>query len=211
MSADVFQVLHIANTERYMKKAEARKYYLQKRKAFSEKEIVEQSQKIADLFFENFDLSYFETIHIFLPILKQKEIDTFLIINKIQSDFKKVKIAIPRVIPESFEMESYLFTNKDDLLVNKWEILEPNPNAKNQIRHAELSAVLIPLLIFDTQGNRVGYGKGFYDRFLAECQQDVLKIGLCFEKPLDIIEDVNELDIKLDFCIIPEKVYNFKV
>lgn len=69
--------------------------------------------------------------------------------------------------------------------------------------------VLIPLLAFDKNGYRVGYGKGFYDRFLAECRPDVVKVGLSVFEPIDEITDLNEFDIKMDFCITPNRVWQF--
>lgn len=69
--------------------------------------------------------------------------------------------------------------------------------------------VLIPLLAFDKKGYRVGYGKGFYDRFLADCRPDVVKVGLSVFEPIDEIADLNEFDIKMDFCITPNRVWQF--
>ena len=69
--------------------------------------------------------------------------------------------------------------------------------------------VFVPLLAFDEKGNRVGYGKGFYDKFLAECKPEILKIGVSFFEPENIIPDVLNTDIQLDLCITPTKVYNF--
>ena len=72
-----------------------------------------------------------------------------------------------------------------------------------------IEVVFIPLLCFDLKGNRVGYGSGFYDRFLKECNSNTLKIGLSFFKPENIIEDTNSFDVKLDICITPQKVFSF--
>jgi 5-formyltetrahydrofolate cyclo-ligase len=73
----------------------------------------------------------------------------------------------------------------------------------------KIDVVFVPLLAYDTLGNRVGYGKGFYDTFLSECKPDVLKIGLSFFEPENIIEDLNQNDIKLDICINPSHIYRF--
>jgi len=64
-------------------------------------------------------------------------------------------------------------------------------------------------LAFDEKGNRIGYGKGFYDRFLNECKKDVIKVGLSFFEATTTIEDTNANDIPLDFCVTPEKIYRF--
>ena len=58
-------------------------------------------------------------------------------------------------------------------------------------------------------GKRVGYGKGFYDQFLAECQPDTLKIGLSFFEAEKLITEVVKTDIRLDFCITPKNCYRF--
>jgi 5-formyltetrahydrofolate cyclo-ligase len=69
--------------------------------------------------------------------------------------------------------------------------------------------VLIPLLAFDQTGQRVGYGKGYYDRFLANCRPDCIKTGLSFFPAEDKITDTNTFDIAMDFCITPDKIYEF--
>ncbi len=69
--------------------------------------------------------------------------------------------------------------------------------------------VFVPLLAFDEKGHRVGYGKGFYDKFLSECKPEVLKIGLSFFESETLISDVLTTDIQLDLCVTPSKIYNF--
>lgn len=73
----------------------------------------------------------------------------------------------------------------------------------------QIDLVLMPLLIFDVKGNRVGYGKGFYDRYLSQCRQDILKIGLSYLPAINRIEDVDPFDIPLDYCATPERLYDF--
>ena len=191
-----------------MIKSQLRKYYLSKRKAISAEEIVIKSQQITDLFFQNFDLLKIENIHIFLPIIKHNEINTWLIIRKLQQKFPKITILIPKIIPENFEIETFTLDEKK-LIENPWGILEPSGENQDKIEPPKIDLVIIPLLIFDKNGNRVGYGKGFYDRFLQQCNPETLKIGVCLEEPIEMIEDVNEFDIKMDFCITPIKIYKF--
>lgn len=192
-----------------MKKSELRKLYLSKRKATSVEEIAIKSQQITDLFFQNFDLLAIKNLHIFLPIIKHNEIDTWLIIKELQQNFAQINIIIPKVIQEKSELENYLL-NDEKLTENPWGILEPSGQNQEKILPEQIDLVIIPLLIFDINGNRVGYGKGFYDRFLQQCKPETLKIGICLEEPIENIEDVNEFDIKMDSCITPNKIYKFQ-
>jgi 5-formyltetrahydrofolate cyclo-ligase len=187
-----------------MNKSALRKYYLSKRKALSQTEILAKSQAIVTLFFQHFNLSEVKYLHTFLPIIKHNEINTFLLIEILQDEFPQVQIVVPKSIPETNEMEHFLY-NKETLVENKWGI--PEPISTEPILPTEMSMVIIPLLIFDKVGNRVGYGKGFYDRFLQQCNSDVIKVGLCIEEAIEAIEDVNEFDVKLDYCITPNGLY----
>lgn len=191
-----------------MKKSELRKFYLSKRKAIPAEEMAIKSQQITDLFFQNFDLSKVKYLHIFLPIIKHNEIDTCLIIKELQQNFNQTNIIISKIIQEKSELENYLF-NEKNLIENHWGILEPSGENSIKILSEQIDLVIIPLLIFDKTGNRVGYGKGFYDRFLKQCKPETLKVGICLEEPIEIIEDVNEFDVKMDICITPTKVYKF--
>jgi 5-formyltetrahydrofolate cyclo-ligase len=191
-----------------MKKSELRKQYLSKRKAISTEEMAVKSQQITDLFFQNFDLLKVKYLHIFLPIIKHNEIDTFLIIRYLQKYFPAINITIPKIIPENSKLESYVFDEKN-LIENPWGILEPSGENQGKILPEQIDLVMIPLLVFDENGNRVGYGKGFYDRFLQQCKPETLKVGLCLEEPIETIEDVNEFDVNMDFCITPTKIYRF--
>ena len=191
-----------------MKKTELRKLYLSKRKAVSVEEVAIKSQQITDLFFQNFDLSEVINLHVFLPITKKNEINTWLIIRYLQQNFPLIKIIIPKITEENFELDNYDFVEKN-LIENKWGILEPSGENQEKILSEQIDLVIIPLLIFDKNGNRVGYGKGFYDRFLQQCKSQSLNVGLCLEEAIEMIEDINEFDVKMDFCITPNKIYEF--
>jgi 5-formyltetrahydrofolate cyclo-ligase len=91
--------------------------------------------------------------------------------------------------------------------MNQWGITEPEYG--KEVPPQLIDVVIVPLLAFDTRGNRLGYGKGFYDRFLAECKADVLKIGVSYFEPEQAFEEVDEYDIPLDICVTPERVWSF--
>ncbi|MFZ9661276.1 MAG: 5-formyltetrahydrofolate cyclo-ligase, partial [Chitinophagaceae bacterium] len=104
-------------------------------------------------------------------------------------------------------MESVEYNEVSELKKNVYGISEPVDG--NLIAIELLDMVLMPLLAFDLDGNRVGFGKGYYDRFLKSCRRDIVKIGLSFLDPLDKISDINSYDIPMDFCITPKMTYAF--
>ena len=67
----------------------------------------------------------------------------------------------------------------------------------------------MPLLVFDKSGHRVGYGEGYYDRFMSDIKNDVIKVGLSLFEPVDKISDINQKDIPLNYVITPSKTYYF--
>lgn len=191
-----------------MIKSELREIYLAKQKALSDVEKGEKSRKIADRFFERFELKNIRFLHVFLPIEKNGEIETRLIINRLWKGFPRVATLVSRVDFQTISLEHLKLTPDTKLAQNKWNILEPEESEIVEIDKIDL--VLIPLLAFDESGFRVGYGKGFYDRFLKNCRADCLKIGLSYFAPVEKISDAQEFDVKLDFCVTPELIFNFK-
>jgi 5-formyltetrahydrofolate cyclo-ligase len=90
---------------------------------------------------------------------------------------------------------------------NEYGIAEPVGG--EEIHPEDLDAVFVPLLCFDEKGYRVGYGKGFYDRFLSSCREDVIRIGFSYFDPVPSIDDINDFDVPLNLCITPNKLYEF--
>ena len=105
-------------------------------------------------------------------------------------------------------MQHVPFEPGDILALNSYHIPEPI-HKKPPINPIELDVIFIPLLQADVQGNRLGYGKGFYDRYLALCRPDVIKIGLNFFEPTSAIP-AEKTDVSLDYLITPNRVYEFK-
>ena len=100
-----------------------------------------------------------------------------------------------------------IITESEQFATNKYGIDEPAEGYV--VDPASLDLVLVPLFIFDRKGTRVGYGKGFYDRFLPGCRKDCVKVGVSYFEPVDRIEDAQDFDVPLDFCISPQSVYVF--
>ncbi|MFB5945556.1 5-formyltetrahydrofolate cyclo-ligase [Albibacterium profundi] len=158
--------------------------------------------------FQQFDWRGLEYVHTFLPIKKQIEPDTYRLIDWLRKAFPELKLVISKSDLKTNLMEHFVW--EDDLAfeVNLWGIEEPIEG--KSIVPQQLDAVIVPLLAFDQTGHRVGFGKGFYDRFLAACRPDCLIIGLSFFAPIAKIKDINPFDIKLDFCLTPERIHKFE-
>ena len=189
-----------------MKKQELRKIYLEKRRQLSETKYEMLNQALLQQFI-TLDFSGTTAVHIFLPMLRTKEPDTWLLIKYLQTAYPHIKRFFPKA---NFKQKKLLNFLDDEQLViaeNKFGI--PEPVSGNQFYIDKNSIVIVPLLAFDLQGNRVGYGGGFYDRFLAECELGTRFIGMSFFEPVDWIEDTDELDVKLQQCITPEKIFSF--
>lgn len=182
-----------------MQKSQLRKIYKQKRAILSEKEIEEFQESIYQQVFD-YDFSEYKNIHIFLPIEKQKEIDTYPIINLLRKEEKQVIISKSDF--KTNTLEHFVFDENTELKVNKYGI--PEPIAAKKIDVKEIDLVFVPLLISDKENYRVGYGKGFYDRFLSDCQSKVKTIGLNFFNPISKIQDSNDFDIPLSEIIYPK-------
>jgi 5,10-methenyltetrahydrofolate synthetase len=189
-----------------MTKDEIRKSFLAKRTALSETEVANFSRAICDHFFSSIDLSFLKIAHIFLPIPQKKEPDTWLIIERIRREFSNIQLSLPKVVND--QLENYRFEGMHQLEQNKWGIWEPKQGVLTPTTKIDL--VLVPLLAVDSTGHRVGYGKGFYDRFLKSCRPDCKKIGLSFFDPIDKIDDLDDHDIPLTAVIAPNGFKSFQ-
>jgi 5-formyltetrahydrofolate cyclo-ligase len=121
------------------------------------------------------------------------------------------RLAAPVVQPDGFSLKHYELTLATPLVNNRWGIPEPVPTSTAEVWPAQLDAVLVPLLACDQRGHRVGYGGGFYDRFLAQCRPGAKFIGLSLldDEPLAEIADVLPTDVPLHACLTPGGVWNF--
>lgn len=192
-----------------MNKSLLRVEYQKKRMDLTQDEIVVKNNAILENLKSLLSEKTIETIHVFLSQFGKVEIDTWQIISLLQNSYPQILIAAPRVIPGTKEMEHFLLTPKTKLIENRWKIPEPDPSTSAKIEPGKIDAVLIPLLAFDKKGFRVGYGGGYYDRFLVQCRSDVIKIGLSFFEAEEEIYDINSLDVAMNYCITPFEIAQF--
>lgn len=183
-----------------MNKAELRQIYLDKRKALSPVDHAEQSLEISQRFFADIDLSPIRSLHCFISLKHKGEIETGYFFRRLWTEFPNITTFAPRVNADN-ELDSLPFHADSHLAENKWKI--PEPTTSEVVDPDILDIVIVPLLCFDKRGHRVGYGGGFYDRFLARCRPDCQKIGLSFFPPVEDIADVETTDIRLNVCYTP--------
>ena len=190
-----------------MTKSELRKNHLAKRHALSAEELATNSRQIADRFFGNIDLTAVKTVHTFIAIEKFNEVDTSLIYKRIWLDFPQIRTLAPLTDLDRDGLEHFEFDAGTGLVESRWGICEPVGG--ESVDAAEIDLVLVPLLCFDERGYRIGYGRGFYDKFLSRCRPDCLKVGLSVFEPVKVIGDADEHDVPLNRCITPENIFSF--
>ncbi len=188
-----------------MTKKELRSIYLEKRNLLTQEKNELISNQIKQQLFGSFIFDR-QKISLFLPIKNKNELDTYGIWNDLV--YSNCEVYVPRWNQESNTLTHYLFTDKVQLSINQYGI--PEPITGQIIANKLLDVVLIPLLTFDKFGYRVGYGKGVYDRFLKECNENTLFIGLSQFDSVEIISDLDDFDIPLHYCITPNNVYQFE-
>ncbi len=190
-----------------MNKAAIRKIFLNRRKNLSRSQYWNLNEKLINQI-GHINWRQFKTVHVFLPISDQKEVDTFSIIEYFREQEPALRLVIPKTNFETLEMQNFLFDPEYTILGrNSFGI--PEPIFGQTISPQRIDVVFMPLVAFDVEGNRVGYGKGFYDRFIDTCRPDVKKIGLSFFDPVDEVEDLNQFDKKLNACVTPDKIWEF--
>lgn len=186
-----------------MLKSELRKEVLLKRKSLGDDEFDNANKRLL-AGFKALDLSNIKSIHVFLPIVSKREPDTFAFIEYLEQEHPTIQIIVSKSDFENSLMSHFSYAGKTDLFLNHYQIPEPQ-NATPYSGGFDM--VLVPLLAFDKKGYRVGYGKGFYDRFLSGIE--TTKVGISLFDAVDEIKDVHLNDIRLDFCITPDKIYQF--
>ncbi|MCG2792397.1 MAG: 5-formyltetrahydrofolate cyclo-ligase [Weeksellaceae bacterium] len=183
-------------------KQELRTIYKAKRMALADDDIRILSKKLLQNFILQFNPTENQNINLFLSMSKWNEIDTQIFIDYCFE--KKMSVFVPKIRNQT--MISIEIFPHSEFEINQWGIKEPLSDISSD---ADLDFVLAPLLYCDLFGNRVGYGKGFYDQFFLNNNRIRKKIGLSFFAPQENISDVSATDVKLDALITPNLIYNF--
>ena len=179
-----------------MKKTQIRKKILKKRKYFNSKDIKINFSKIIKLLNQEINS---KKIGIYYPI--GSEVSTIRLIENLRN--KKYIISLP-VIEKNFKMSFYEWNKNSALKINNFGIPEPF-----KIKKITPSALIIPTVAFDANLNRLGYGGGFYDRFInkIETSKKILKIGLALSCQKINKVPTNKFDKKMNYIFTENKVY----
>ncbi len=191
-----------------MKKKDIRHYYKDKRMQLSASQI----NRMDDLMliqFQRLPIDIPSLIMTYAPIPKWNEFNPQGITDYCYFKNPNQQLIYPIIdeVNGRNEMMAVLVTEETFFETSEYGIDEPTNG--EDVLYEDIDMVIVPLLGFDTKGYRVGYGKGHYDRFLKHCRKDCIKVGFSYFEPLEAIEDVNQFDVRLDYCITHEKFYSF--
>jgi 5-formyltetrahydrofolate cyclo-ligase len=189
----------------HITKAEARNILSQKRAALTESACMKMDDLLL-IQFQRIDWSTTSVLASFYPLANKNEPNTLLFEKYIKTLYPFIRFCYPIVDSKKNEMDFYFET--ETLQINTYGIQEPLPF--NLVQPAQIDTILVPLLGFDQKGHRVGYGKGYYDRYLTKANKDLQKIGVSYFEPMDYFTDTNEFDVPLSCCITPWNTYAFE-
>lgn len=191
-----------------MTKEEIRKEYSLKRKNLSITEYEELNEDLSNhlrKFFQEKGPSL--KIASFFPISSNKEVNTIIFHDWLRQEPMNHEIYLPKTNGDNLEF--YLFEENESLIKSELGIMEPNPNLSDPLSPKEIDLILVPLIAVDVNGHRVGYGKGYYDRFLKRLNSHTEIIGLSLELPIEPISDINQYDFPLQIVISPHGAHIF--
>jgi 5-formyltetrahydrofolate cyclo-ligase len=189
-----------------MLKEEARINIKERRKALS----LQQRVKLDDLLLiqlQSAQLPFISFLLSYWPLEEAHEPNTHLFSDYLEFLNPGIVVCYPKTNFIELTIQAVQTNDDTRFRKNQYNIYEPEPG--DLISPASLDIIFVPLLTFDKKGIRVGYGKGFYDRFLTACRKDCLKIGFSYFEPFDSIDDTHEFDLPLDLCVTPTTVYAF--
>ncbi|HVG13224.1 MAG TPA: 5-formyltetrahydrofolate cyclo-ligase [Flavisolibacter sp.] len=189
-----------------MNKSEIRKVYKRKRDEITGAQKMRWDDLIL-IQFQTVELPFLSNVLSFYSIEENNEVNSFLLTDYLHFRNPSLVVAYPRMNTDTTTMQALIASADGAFETNEFGITEPT--GSEVLPAADVELVLVPMLAFDAKGRRVGYGKGYYDRYLSACGPDCLKIGVSYFPPIDRIDDAAEFDVPLDLCITPEMVYVF--
>jgi 5-formyltetrahydrofolate cyclo-ligase len=197
-----------ANSLKFIKmnKSEIRVEFRNRRNALS----ISEKEKLDDLLlisFQKLKLPFLNTVLSYWPIEENNVPNTHLITEFLSFRNPSLEISYPKMDKKGVMMAAVMVN--EDTAFRKGSYNVPEPVSDHLVSAETFDMVIVPLLAFDLKGFRVGYGKGFYDRYLKECRADCIKLGFCYFDPLAEISDKGQFDVPFDIGITPQNNYVF--
>jgi len=177
------------------------------RETLNSKEINQKSQCICERLM-NTDM-YKRSINIFTYLNFKNEVRTDFLIDLGIKNGKGMYIPLCNTI-----IKELIVCKMDDwegLTLSKFGIFEPKPDSIKIGNRKLIDLVIVPGIVFDRKGNRIGYGAGYYDKFFASLKNDVTKIGVCYS--FQLVDSIipSSYDIPMDYIITEEEIINCKI
>ena len=183
-------------------KAKIRALCKEKRNNVSDNEVIEKSRLAAELFLSSKLYLNSECIMLYMPL--GNETDTSLILEKALADGKRVVIPVTDIV--NTDIIPCVVTKETDFQKGAYSINEPDRLIKADETH--IDTVIVPGIAFGKDGARVGFGKGYYDRFLQKT--NAIKVGFCYEFQLYETIPADSHDMPMDYVITENIIYKTK-
>ncbi len=189
-----------------MTKKALRKLYKEKRKELDTRSMLRLNDLLL-ICFQQWPMPIIHSLLSYWPMEHHNEPDVALMTRFLEFKIPELQLCYPKMNADHISLEAHFVDDDTDYSSNSYGIMEPE-NAPVFLP-SDLDMVFVPLLAFDQLGYRVGYGKGYYDRFLPKCKDNTLKIGFSFFEPVERISDTDQFDVPLNYCITPQHIYEF--
>jgi 5-formyltetrahydrofolate cyclo-ligase len=189
-----------------LEKNNIRKTILNKRALLSEAEVEENSRKIIESIYKTDEFISASCIMCYVDFKKEVKTEDFI---KLCLSMGK-RVAVPVIIKDSVNFKtiiaSEIYSFGNDMERNSFGILEPKKEALREVDPSQIDLMIVPGLAFDIYKNRLGFGAGFYDKFLENTKKDCYKLAVAYE--MQIIEKVptEEHDKVMDSIITEKRI-----
>jgi 5-formyltetrahydrofolate cyclo-ligase len=181
---------------------------LARRMALSEADVAAYSRQIFERWRNRFSLKRIGFFHCFQSMPHRHEVDSHDFIDFVRSRHPQVHVVVPVIDPVNKVLRHAYVHDDVEMRQNRWGIKEPYMPV-DFVHPVQIDMVIVPLLGFDDRGHRLGYGAGYYDRFLALTRPACIKIGICFETGHVPTLPNEPHDIPLDFVVTEQTIIRF--
>ncbi len=186
-----------------------RKELLAKRMAMSPEAVAQASRQMFERWRNRFSLKRIGFFHVYQTMAQKHEVATEDFIDFVRDRHPQVNIVVP-MVDDIHKVLRHVHVHNDlEMRINRWGIPEPHMPI-DFIHPMQIDVVIVPLLGFDDRGHRLGYGAGYYDRFLSLTRPACMKVGLCFESGhlAHALPDEPH-DVPLDFVVTEQSIIRF--